>query len=221
MRPAPRPRGRGMPSSLPSQLSCRVYLPIPGAMADAAFAAAHDARISSRALSVRTYSRQTLTYGMSALDLQCGDPAASRHNGSYPYWPAFQPLPDRGPPGPHLHRRYDDMSGPGGPQAHVNAPSPARHESSRLGPERGRACLVDFATVRCDRHGVVALGACSAHHAVAHVAQHAGRVTCAWIAIAAAARRERTIGAGPVPFDAVFRRLDALSVGQGEDDVAA
>src|SRR5688500_16882355 len=26
-------------------------------------------------------------------------------------------LPDRGPPGPHLRRRDDDMSGPGGPRS--------------------------------------------------------------------------------------------------------
>ena len=26
-------------------------------------------------------------------------------------------LPERGPPGPHLHSRYDDMSGPGGPRS--------------------------------------------------------------------------------------------------------
>jgi hypothetical protein len=28
-------------------------------------------------------------------------------------------MPDRGPPGPHLHRRYDDMSGPGGPRSRM------------------------------------------------------------------------------------------------------
>src|SRR5260370_33553442 len=54
------------------------------------------------------------------------------------------------------------------------AGGPARHESSRLGPERGRARLVDAATLCRDRHGVVPLGAASAHHAHAHAPHYPG-----------------------------------------------
>jgi hypothetical protein len=87
-------------------------------------------------------------------------------------------------------------------------------------PESCRARLVDAVSVLGDRHGIVAFSRRRTHHAIAHVTQHARGIAGARIAEAAAARRQRAIGAGSVALHAVFRRIDLAAVGQGEGDLA-
>src|SRR5437899_1905541 len=87
-------------------------------------------------------------------------------------------------------------------------------------PEGCRARGVDAAPVRCDRNGVVALGRGDADHAVAHVAQPARGLAGEGVAVTAAARRDRAIGGGPVPLDAVLGGMDGRAVAKREHHLA-
>src|SRR5471032_1617049 len=81
-----------------------------------------------------------------------------------------------------ISERTAGLLSPSGPTGHL----PRKTGEERVGlarlPQNRRTCRVDRAAVGGDRHAIIAFGTGGAHDAVAHVAQHAGRIARSGIA---------------------------------------